>query len=173
MSNLDLKLISNIACMSQDASTLSENELQLFDEFRESLFQLALKTLPFELAARRAVRRTLIDWIHADRSAIPNNREWLLSVCNQHAEDISSQVKDSSSMEQYCSELACKDSQHLQEKSHGNWWKRFLAKLRFPTLLPTIAEGFAVCGSALYPVIVLNPTDFRDVDKDSQRDAQQ
>ncbi|WP_457300725.1 hypothetical protein, partial [Phyllobacterium sp. P5_D12] len=60
----------------EPATKLSHVDAQAFENMRNTLHELAFSILNSELEANRAVRRTLVKWLHADRETIKSPPSW-------------------------------------------------------------------------------------------------
>ena len=65
----------------QGKAKLSLADAQAFEDARKSLYELAFCILRSELEAHRAVRRTLVNWLYADRETVENRASWLSQNC--------------------------------------------------------------------------------------------
>jgi len=126
-------------------------DAETFETMRETLFKSAFSVLHSELEAHRAVRRTLVKWIYADRQDIADPARWLYEKCLRQALEIFM------SMQQNACTVADPLADGREESSPGvvNWLSRIMK-----ALMADVASGFAVCGAVLHPAVIFQAVPF-------------
>ena len=118
---------------------LSSVDAKEFEDMRETLFELAFSVLHSELEAHRAVLRTRMKWVYADRHSITDPAKWLYEKCLRQ------------SLEIYMSRPPYRkgDIAASPVAPLPNWLSRFVQ-----SLATVLAKTFSLCVAVLHPAAI-------------------
>ena len=136
---------------------LSVVDAKEFEDMRETLFELAFSILHSELETHRAVRRTLVKWLYADRQNIADPAKWLYEKCLRQSLEIFM-----SRPPHLGGDIAASPAAPIP-----NWLSRFVQ-----SLATALAKGFDRA-AVLHPAVIFQADPFQtDTDEPSRRDKQ-
>jgi len=133
-------------------------DAEAFEDARKSLYELAFSILRSELEAHRAVRRTLVNWLYADRKNVENPKSWLSQNCLHQSLEIFRWTHPNEDGDLNGRLGAAIDRIGNEAEPHapsGNRLSRFVR-----SLLAELSKGFALCGATMHPVVVFQANQF-------------
>lgn len=131
---------------------LSSVDAKEFENMRETLFELAFSVLHSELEAHRAVLRTRVKWVYADRHTITDPAKWLYEKGLRQ------------SLEIYMSRPPYRkgDIAASPVAPSPNWLSRFVQ-----SLATVVAKKFSL--AVLHPAAIFQGDPFQTDDLDAPR----
>lgn len=156
----------------KDKTELSFADAQAFEDARKSLYELAFGILRSELEAHRAVRRTLVNWIYADRQTVDNPASWLSQNCLHQSLEIFRWTQRNTGADLgerlgVALNRIRDDAEPGSPAPSRNWLSRLVR-----SRIVELAKGFAICGATMHPVVVFHADEFRAEENEVARRAE-